>query len=151
MLIENFDTADDHRATDSSSNSSADIHAGASVSEEDIAAYKAKREAQRKMWKKKNNISDDFFANSHEFSCREWKRACYLEEILLKNGQGQASKGNCRLSDTDSQSSFLTMDVTRLTRFGRCHTFFSSLAEENGTSHWVSAMVQIQQTHYSSN
>ena len=79
--------------------------------------------------KKKNKISDNFLANAHEFSCREWKRACYLEEILLKNGKGQASRGNCRLSDTDSQSSFLTMDVTRLTRFCRCHTFFSSLAK----------------------
>ena len=44
MLIENFDSADDRvTATDSSNNGSADIHAGASVSEEDIAAYKAKR------------------------------------------------------------------------------------------------------------
>ena len=138
MLIENFDSADDRvTATDSSNNGSADIHAGASVSEEDIAATKQRGSVQ-KTWKKKNKSLTTFWQMHMSFHAGSGRERV-LRRNIIEKWKGQASRGNCRLSDTDSQSSFLTMDVTRLTRFCRCHTFFSSLAMEHLTMSCVSA------------
>ena len=48
--------------------------------------------------------------------------------LFIVNGKGEKCK-DCRLTDTDGSSSYLDMDVRRMTRFCRCGIFFKGLAD----------------------